>query len=991
MNKKGLFFFLGSIFLTIILTLFSGEEVWAQQSKFVSGMDASPKALKWRNVGPTRGGRVTAVHGVATKPGLFYMGATGGGVWKSKNYGISWENISDNYFATASIGAIAVDQNNPDILYIGTGSDGIRSNVITGKGIYKSVDAGRSWDFIGLENAGQIGAVELHPENSDIVFVSVVGQAFGKNQERGVYRSKDGGASWEQVLFISDSVGSADLELAPDNPDIVYASMWRGERKPWTIISGDSTGGIFRSEDGGDNWEKVSRGLPQGLIGKIDFAVSANKPERVWALVEAPGDEAGLYKSDDYAISWKHLPMPDSIHTSFMYRPFYFNNIDANPQNADNIWSGTKSSYTTYNGGKTWKSIEYPHSDHHDLWINPNDTTIMIAGNDGGATVSIDGGMNWSTQYNQPTAELYQVNVDDQYPYRLYAGQQDNTTIMVPSRPPYNSILGNRGFWKAVGGCETGPVVPKPGNPDVVYASCKGKFGVYSHITGEEQNYWVGAESLYGHNPKDLKYRFQRVTPLHVSPHDPEIVYYGSQFVHMTKNGGKNWNTISPDLTAFKPEYQVRSGGPINEDITGEEFYSTLYDIRESPIEKDVIWTGANDGPFYLTKDGGKNWINVTPSNLPPGGRVSAIDVSHHNPGKAYYAVYRYLLDDWEPYIYKTDDYGKTWQRLTDGTNGIPADFPTRVVREDPSREGLLYAGTEFGVFISFNDGKTWQSLQSNLPVTPVTDLKVHRDDLVISTMGRSFWIMDDVSVFHSLNMQGNIGNKLFNPRSTYGDPVNIYYTLDESSRNKTVTFEFKRNGKVIDKKIINPDQVDKRPNKALAAIKKVEWDLHYQLPVWNTQFTFAMTDKDLPNPKVSPGTYEIVMSVTEEVHKQKLEYELHPDFDITGITIADLKKQEELSLKIAQLISDIEQRIKDLKYKLDNIKDSNESEVIRKKLKKLKKEPRRYDEPQLIDHAKYLYEMITDAHQAPGQDAYERYKELLKTFKSYIEQDISE
>lgn len=970
----------------LLVFLFNYQPVIALQAQTTPILQDTLPAFEWRNVGPARGGRVTAVYGVTSQPNLFYMGATGGGVWKTENYGLSWQNISDGYFATGSIGAIAIDQNKPEIIYVGTGSDGIRSNVVTGKGMYKSVDAGKTWDFLGLEKVGQIGAVEIHPENSNIVYVSAIGQAFGKNPERGVYRTKDGGESWEQILFLSDSVGSADLELAPNNPDIIYASMWRGERKPWTIISGDSTGGIFKSTDGGDNWEKISKGLPNGLIGKIDFAVSADKPERVWALIEASDKEDGLYKSENYGKSWQHIPMPDSIHKSFMYRPFYFNNLDANPQNADNIWSGTKDSYTTYDGGKTWKEIKFDHADHHDLWINPKDTTIIIAGNDGGATISRDGGKNWSTQNNQPTAELYQINVDDQYPFWLYAGQQDNTTIMVPSKHPYESVVGSTNFWKAIGGCETGPVVPKPGDPNLVYASCKGKFGIYNHLTGEEQNYWIGAESLYGHNPKDLTYRFQRVTPMHVSPHNPNIVYYGSQYIHKTDNNGKTWVKISPDLTAFKPEYQVRSGWPISEDITGEEFYSTLYAIAESPVEEGVIWTGSNDGPFYLTKDGGNSWTNVTPPDLPPGGRVKTIDPSPHNPAKVFYAVYRFLLDDWEPYIYKTEDYGQTWERLTNGANGIPADYPTRAVREDPDREGLLYAGTDFGMYISFNDGETWHPFQSNLPVTPITDIKVHHKNLVISTMGRSFWILEDISPLHTFKVDGKSENKLFKPHNTYGEPVNIYYTISENSEDKTLTFQFRQNGKIVNEKTVELSHAGKQSNNGLHVIRKTKWDLHYSLPIWNTQFKFAMRDKDFDNPKVSPGTYEVSMVVGGKSYKQYFDYNVHPNLIEAGISKDDLQKQEALSLKVVRLILNIEQLITELETELNDTNDLKRNSELSKKLQKLKKEPRRYAEPQLLDHAKYLYEMITTANQAPGQDAYDRYEELLGRYKSFIE-----
>jgi photosystem II stability/assembly factor-like uncharacterized protein len=702
--------------------------------------------LEYRNVGPTRGGRATAVAGVRTQPNVFYMGATGGGVWKTDDYGTSWHNVSDGYFATPSIGAIRVAQNDPNIVYVGTGSDGLRSNVITGKGVYKSVDAGKSWKHIGLDKTGHIGAVEIHPENHNIAFVAAIGNAFAPNPERGVFRTKDGGKSWEKVLFISEETGAADLEFMPSNPNIIYATVWRAERKPWTIISGGEEQGIYKSIDGGDSWEKLGGGLPEGTVGKIDLAVSPANPSLVYALVEAPGDKVGLYRSDDQGENWTHV----SNDRRLGIRPFYYSNIDVDPQDTDVVYVMATPYLKSTDGGKSWGRLNPPHGDNHDMWINPDNPQLFIQANDGGANVTHNGGKTWSTQLNQPTAELYTVEVDDQYPYWLYAGQQDNyTTIAVPSEPPHGHQAGPIGLVMNTGGCETGPAVPKPGNPNIVYANCKGRFSVYNKTTGLEQRYDVGAANMYGHNPKDLKFRFQRVSPIHVSPHDPDVVYHTSQFVHKTTDEGKSWEIISPDLTAFEDDKQVISGAPITRDITGEEFYSTIYAIRESAVEQGVIWTGANDGPVHVTRDGGGKWTNVTPKDLPGGGRVDCVEPSPHAGGKAYFSVLRYQLGDWRPYIYKTTNYGKRWTLLTDGSNGIPADYPVRVVREDPDREGLLYAGTEFGMFVSFDDGKRWQSFQQNLPVTPITDIKVHRKDLVLATMGRSFWVMDNLSALH--------------------------------------------------------------------------------------------------------------------------------------------------------------------------------------------------------------------------------------------------
>ena len=482
-----------------------------------------------------------------------------------------------------------------------------------------------------MKDAGQIGAIQIHPKNPDIVYAAVIGHPFKKSKERGVFKTEDGGKSWKNVLFLSDSVGAVTLKLAPNNPKIIYAGMWRAERKPWTIISGDSTGGIFKSVNEGKNWDKMEEGLPHGLIGKIDFAVSRDKPSWIWALIQAPNVEEGLYKSENKGKVWQKIEVPDAIQKDMMYRPFYFTNIDVNPKNGNELWTGTKYFSTSKDGGSSWSSsTSYPHEDHHDLWINPKNPNLQIVGNDGGAAITLDGGQNWSTEFNQPTAELYSVEVDDSYPYFLYSGQQDNSTIRVPSSRPYldvfesnnDPIMTDIQFWESIGGCETGPVIPKQGNPNLVYANCKGQFSVYDKELGYQSNYYIGAESLYGNHPDDITYRFQRVVPMAVSPHNSDVVYYGSQYVHKTINGGRSWQLKSPDLSANKPEFRMRSGGPIDEDISGEESYNVLYSIEESPIQEGVIWTGSNDGLIHVTKDGAKSWKNVTPKYLPEDGRV---------------------------------------------------------------------------------------------------------------------------------------------------------------------------------------------------------------------------------------------------------------------------------------------------------------------------------------------------------------------------------
>ena len=608
--------------------------------------------LQFRMVGPTRGGRVTTVAGHRD----------------TTDYGMSWKNISDGYFQTASIGSIDVADSDARIVYVGTGSDGIRSNVIIGRGIYKSTDGGDTWSFLGLRETGQIGAVVVHPTNPEIVYVAALGNPFGPNPERGVYRTVDGGVTWEQILFVSEYTGAIDLELNPANPEEIYAALWRAERKPWTIISGDDTeDGIYISTNGGNNWVKSERGLPQGLIGKIDLAVSPDDPSRVYALVETRPEEEGLYRSNDRGASWRLVNNARSLMT----RPFYYTNVDADPTNADIIWVNNLGLHRSENAGVEFRRVSTPHGDNHELWINPDTPSIMIQSNDGGANVTLDGGLTWTTQRNQPTAELYQIDVDDRFPYWVYAGQQDNTTIAVPSLPPDSRPGGPQAYWESIGGCETGPAVPRPGDANIVYSNCKGTFRRYNRSTGQQQHYYVGGVFLYGVDPSTLPYRFQRVVPIEVSPHNADVIYHGSQYVHRTTNEGRTWEIISSDLTAFRPERQMVSGGPITRDITGEEHYSTLYVIEVSPLDSTVIWTGANDGPVHVTRDGGAVWQDVTPADMPPEGRIQTIDPSPHVAGKAYVTGYRYLLGDFRPYIYRTTDYGRTWTRIT---NGIPDD-----------------------------------------------------------------------------------------------------------------------------------------------------------------------------------------------------------------------------------------------------------------------------------------------------------------------------
>jgi photosystem II stability/assembly factor-like uncharacterized protein len=975
--------------------------------------------FKFRNVGPLNGGRATAVAGTVAAPNTFYLGATGGGVWKSEDYGTTWNNVSDGFFKTPSIGAIAIDQKDPNIVYVGTGTDGLRSNVIEGYGVYKSNDGGTTWQHIGLPNVGQIGAVEIHPDNHNIVYVAAVGNAFKSNAERGIYKTIDGGATWQKVLYISDKVGFRDVVFLPGNPEILYASAWKAERKPWTIISGGvaSEGGIYKSVNGGKDWNKLSEGLPEGLIGKIDLAVSAADSKVLYALIEAPDDKGGVYKSVDQGMTFSLTSNKKGLRT----RPFYYTNIEVDPTNADKVYVMATNYYRSDDGGMKWTEMYSPHGDNHDMWINPENPDLFIQSNDGGANVTHNGGKTWSTQFNQPTSEIYQVAVDNQYPYWLYGGMQDNyTTIAVPSNPPNAIQASDVGWIINTGGCETGPAIPNPDNPNIVYTNCKGRFGVYNKITGTEKAYYVGASNMYGHNPADLQYRFQRVSPVHVSPHDATVIYHTSQFVHRTRDEGKTWETISPDLTAFEEDKQVISGSPITRDITGEEFYSTIYAIRESPIKRGVIWTGANDGPVYVTTDDGANWKNVTPAKLPAGGRVDAVEPSPHDPAKAYIAVLRYQLGDRKPYIYKTTNYGKNWTLLSDGTNGIANDIPVRVVREHPHREGLLFAGTDEGLFVSFDDGIKWHAFQQNLPLVPITDIKIHQGDLVMSTMGRGFWIGDNISTLENYNLGTDrsalfIAEKTVRNRSTYmridtkatpqyerpGTIIDYYLAGDSTgilkleildANEKVVnTFFSDTTGSKMKSTIIEDMNTNSQiflVDKSLTqkkGLNRFAWDMTHAGP-WHKDVKRRYKNGSA----VIPGIYTAKLYVGAEVIEHTFELVADPRLAETNTTLDAIAKQNMLALKVEALVSEARKLEDILNKELSELKKKDQlaegeqqrEQLLTTQLATLRAKDIIYPQPQLIDQIEYLYYMLDRADQMMGKDVYDRLEVLTTAFE---------
>jgi photosystem II stability/assembly factor-like uncharacterized protein len=977
------------------------------------------QGLRYRLVGPSRGGRVTTVTGVPSQPRTFYMGVASGGLFRTTDAGATWVPLTDGKVPLGSTGSVAVADSDPNVIYLGTGSDDVRSNVSTGRGVYKTTDGGQTWKFVGLYNTGQIGGVRIHPTNPNIVWVAAQGDAFKDNSDRGIFKTTDGGETWRKVLFLSDTVGAMDVELQPGNPNVVYAWLSHLQRHPWTIISGSKDGGFYKSTDGGEHFTAIKTGLPTELIGKGNLAVTNANPNRIYALIEAkPG--GGLYRSDDAGQTWAFMnSQPPQAAAGMIQRPFYYDTLGADPTNADVVYAGAESFFKSIDGGRTFTTMRVPHGDNHDIWVSPKDGNTMIQSNDGGANISFDGGKTWSSQMNQPTGEFYGVWMDNQFPYKLYAAQQDDSTVIISSAAdPYTLT-----DWRGGPGCETGPIMPYPKNPDIVYGSCKGQYGVMDLKTGQEKNYWVGAQSLYGNPASELIYRFQRVSPMATSPNDPEVLYYGSQYLHRTRDKGVTWDTISPDLTAKPACCQGVSGEPITRDVTGEEFYSTLYAIAESPLEAGVIWTGSNDGPFHVTRDNGKTWTDVTPKDLPSGGRVQYIDASPHRKGSAYFAVYRYLLGDYQPYIYETDDYGKTWKRLTDGKNGIPADWPTRVVREDPDRDGLLYAGTEFGMFISYDSGAHWQSFQLNMPNVPVTDIKVYHKDLVVSTQGRAMWILDNLSAVEQLSPQTTAADvHLYKPRDGYRTralpallPTLEYFlptvpvgavTLDILDAKGGPVNSFNSDtpaggrggrggrggaapagapaagGGGAGGEVVAPDPEaaggggggrgrggggSARVTKDVG-LNRFMWDMRNQAGIM-----------------APPGGYQARLTVGVQTFTEPFTVLIDPRIAAGGVTVADLQEQFDHNVRMRELVASAAQlaaRVRAAQARLAGATGAQADtakrvDAIAAKL--MTDTSVRYNTPGLQEHIIYLAGMTSSVDQKIGRDAIARYAELKK------------
>lgn len=979
------------------------------------------QGMKYRLVGPYRGGRVTAVTGVANEIMTYYFGGTGGGVWKTTDGGISWKNISDNYFACAPIGAVEVAPSDNNVVYVGTGSAAIRGNVTIGCGMYKSTDAGNSWKPIGLDKAGQIGRIAIHPQNPDLVYAAALGNPFAKNKERGVFRSKDGGKSWEKVLFLNDSTGCVDLVIDVKNPRVLYAGMWRAERKSWNMIDGGHTGGLYKSTDGGDTWKKLGGGFPDsGLLGRIGVAVSPVNPNRVWAIIEtAEETKGGVYRSDDAGETWQRVNREHKLRQ----RAWYYNNIYADTKNENAVYVCNVDFFKSIDGGVSFYEIDTPHGDNHALWINPNFPEYMIQGNDGGANVSFNGGRTWSSIYNQPTAEMYRVTVDNQFPYRIYGAQQDNTTISVPSRN--NGGLTPYQHWYAVAGGESGHIAVDPRNPKIVYSG--NYIGLIDRIDlekGHERNVVAYPQMHDGVAPKDIKYRFQWNAPIRLSPHNPDVLYHCSQYVHKSIDAGQTWQVISPDLTTNNQKYQNLPGEPIQHDHTGVELFTTIFAFEESPIEKDVLWVGSDDGLVHISMNGGKNWQNITPPFMPKDATVNMIEVSNHAKGRAFLAVHKYRENNFQPYIFLTEDYGKTWKQLTDGKNGIPENHFVRVVREDKDKKGLLYAGTEYGMYISFNEGKTWQSFQLNLPITPITDLAVHQKDLVVATQGRSFWILDDLSPLHQFSeslKQAKV--QLFKPRTAYKAQFSerrganfpepapngaiLYFYLTKGYESNVRIEILDKNEQMVKVFATKADREKKEQNiSAVAGMNRLVWNLKGTAPDIIEGSFFSLADVGGIN--LPTGKYQVRLTAGEIVQKQELEVLKNPNWTVTD---EDLQAQYTLAKEIKSKLSECHQairRLRDVRYQLTDVSkraikagfskeiETQANEII-KKLNALEEEliqtrsesgqdPVNYP-PKLDDQIAYLYSVVNYQDAKPTQGCYERLEDLTKELAVHLDQ----
>ncbi|MGB6339241.1 MAG: sialidase [Candidatus Aminicenantaceae bacterium] len=999
--------------------------------------EALYKAMKWRCIGPYRGGRVTAVTGIPSLPHAYYLGATGGGVWKSEDGGLDWKPVSDGFFNTGSVGAIAVSEWDHNVVYVGMGEAPIRGNVSHGDGMYKSTDAGKTWVHIGLSDTSQISRIRVHPRDPDLVYVAALGHIYGPNDERGVFRSKDGGKTWEKILFRSDKAGAIDLILDPFNPRVLYAAIWEASRTSHSMTSGGEGSGLFKSVDGGDTWTEISlnKGLPKGILGKIGVAVSGAQRDLVWAIVEA-GD-GGVFQSDDGGETW----VKKNEDRRLRQRAWYYSRIYADPKNANTVYVLNTGLYRSVDAGKTYTSIRVPHGDNHDLWIDPGNPERMINGNDGGANVSYNGGVSWTAQDNQPTAQFYHVTTDNSFPYRIYGAQQDNSTVRIASRTTEGGI--DESDWHSVGGGESGHIAPRHDNPDIVYAgSYGGLITRWDHKTRQERVITAWPENPMGWGAKDLKYRFQWTAPIVVSRFDSDVLYHAAQVLFKTTNEGQSWEVISPDLSTNDKSKQQKSGGPITHDDTSVEYYCTIFSVAESFHDPNILWVGTDDGLVHITRDGGENWTNITPKDIPEWSLISMVEASTFDAGTAYLAVDRHELDDFGPYVFKTEDFGKTWKKIT---NGLPENTFVRVVREDPKRKGLLYAGTETGVFVSFDDGARWQSLRLNLPVVPIHDMIVKEDDLVVGTHGRSFWILDDLTPLHQLTEEISKSDVfLFKPRDSFRmsgsdfprphvgqNPPSgsvIFYYLKEKPVGG-VSLEFldsegllikKFTSKKEDKESVDPPGERSRGRRvanvtAEAGMNRFVWDMRYE-DAKSVPDAILWAGR-LNGPLAVPGVYQVKLTVDDTSLTESWEWKKDPRLETSQ---KDFQAQFDLLIKIRDKLTEVNlsinhlrtvrKQVDDLLIKIKDDPDVGEIEKAGESLKgKLKEvedvliqsksksgqDPLNY--PILLDNKiAALIGVVSSADAEPTEQSYSVFEELsgkadveIEKLKAVLEFDL--
>ncbi|WP_047418076.1 sialidase family protein [Cellulophaga sp. Hel_I_12] len=909
-------------------------------------------SLEYRSIGPFRGGRSAAVAGVPNQPNLFYFGATGGGVWKTMDGGREWENISDGFFG-GSIGAVEISQSDPNVIYVGGGEKTLRGNVSSGYGMWKTENAGKTWTAIGLENSRHIPRIRIHPKNSEIVFAAVLGDIYKPTNERGIYKSMDGGKNWRKTLFVNDQAGAVDLTFDPNNPRILYASTWRAQRTPYSLSSGGDGSALWKSTDSGETWKEISKneGFPSDTLGIIGVAVSPKNSDRVWAIVENK-EKGGLYRSDDGGEKWTLINSDRSLRQ----RAWYYTRIYADTENEDVVYVLNVNYHKSEDGGRSFKSFNAPHGDHHDLWISPENGNRMIIGDDGGAQITYDGGETWSTYYNQPTAQFYRVTTDNSFPYRIYVAQQDNSTLRIKHRSDGYSI--SEDDWEETAGGESAWIAVDPKDNDVVYGgSYDGFLTRVNHKTNTTRGINVWPDNPMGAGAEAMKYRFQWNFPIIFSKHNPKKLYTFSNHVHVTENEGQSWKLLSGDLTRNDPTKLGSSGGPITQDNTSVEYYCTIFAANESPLKEGLLWVGSDDGLIHVSRNSGETWDNVTPPSMPEWSMVNSIEPSAFDEGTCYVAATRYKLGDFQPYLYKTTDYGKTWTKIT---NGIASEHFTRVVREDPKRKGLLYAGTETGMYVSFNDGANWKPFQLNLPIVPITDLAVKENNLIVATQGRSLWMIDDLTVLHQLNEADKDQNAiLFQPKDAYrtkggarkqasklagqnhpNGVVTHFYLKEFNEKDSIALTYFSQKGDTLAHYATTAKEKD----------KKLDLKKGGNTHVWDTRGKGAekldgmiLWWASLDGAKAVPGAYKVTLTVNG--NNMSKDFKIIPD-PRAEVTVAEMQQQFDFISDINATIDNAHQSIKKIRkinMQLDafakQYADNEATKELVKKAKKIKEE----------------------------------------------------